>query len=161
MFPSSRSSNQSQQSEAKQRKSSRLWRWDDAPEQPVIFHHPISRDPRCEEQVALASAASPVPKRQVPQPQIDQGLSIRSIQLTHPHARCRIERIDHSIPKISDQQVTSKTSEASRSQRHSPRRIQRTVADQSRLQDSVCAEHIHKPIAWARTSSCFAASCFA
>jgi hypothetical protein len=80
----------------------------------VVFHHPISRDPRCEEQVALASAVSPVPKRKIPQPQVDKRHAVRAIQLPKEISRRRIECIDCPVTKISHQEIVSKTTEASR-----------------------------------------------
>ncbi len=74
IFPSTRSSNQNQQSDAKQRRRSRLRRGHDAPEQPVIFHHPLSRYPRGEEQVALATPLPPFPTVRSHSPRLIRGI---------------------------------------------------------------------------------------
>src|SRR5882757_4612698 len=78
------------------------------------------------------------------------GQPVRVLQESECGSGCRIERIDPSVAEVADQQRIAEGPKVRRSQRNSPRGIQRTLRHQPLYEPTVRPEHIHVAVAIAR-----------
>src|SRR5581483_6423076 len=98
-----------------------------------------------------------IPERQPPQTLVHNGIAIGIVKRSKKRAGSGIEGVDCSISKISDQQIAAERPKARRSDRETPRRIERSVGNEPLLQDTVRIEYIDDPVSRTRDIVVFGA----
>src|SRR5208282_2142522 len=95
-----------------------------------------------EEQGARIAGAAALAELKVPEPAFLERLSAAREQGGDELAARGIVDVDVPVPGIAHQQIVAERSEARRSQRHPPGRIEIAAGDQATLEDAILVEDI-------------------